>query len=88
MAQHKHTQVVDFSNPNADKIKSASTTINMEQQTKKMPEFDGEYLCQLQITQECGNVWIRWRVRECSMNKWILESNEKVVWWQSLPISI
>jgi hypothetical protein len=33
MAQQKHTQVVDFSNPNADKIKSASTTNNMAQQT-------------------------------------------------------
>lgn len=35
MAQQKHTQVVDFSNPNADKIKSASTTNNMAQQTAK-----------------------------------------------------
>jgi hypothetical protein len=33
MEQHKHNQVVDFSNPNADKIKSASTTNNMAQQT-------------------------------------------------------
>ena len=33
MAQHKYNQVVDFSNPNADKIKSASTTNNMAQQT-------------------------------------------------------
>ena len=33
MAQHKHTQVVDFSNPNADKIKSA-TTSKMAEQTK------------------------------------------------------
>lgn len=33
MAQHKHNQVVDFSNSNDDKIKSASTKNNMAQQT-------------------------------------------------------
>lgn len=35
MAQQttKHTQLVDFSNPNADKIKSATTTSSMAQQT-------------------------------------------------------
>ena len=31
MAQQKHNQVVDFSNPNADKIKSASTANNIQQ---------------------------------------------------------
>ncbi len=51
----------------------------------EMPEFDGEYLCEVHITQECGNVWIRWRVRQCLMNNWVLKDNEKVVAWQPLP---
>jgi hypothetical protein len=33
MTQYKHNQLVDFSNPNADKIKSAATTNNMAQKT-------------------------------------------------------
>ncbi len=39
MAQQKHNQVVDFSNPNADKIKSASTTNNMAQQNNKYAPY-------------------------------------------------
>ena len=39
MAQQKHNQVVDFSNPNADKIKSASTVKPIQnKQTSVMEE--------------------------------------------------
>ena len=49
------------------------------------PDFDGEYLCVLEIEQECKNVWIRQAVVECIFNNWRVKSNQKVIKWQPLP---
>lgn len=46
--------------------------------------FDGEYLCVVEIKQECGEVWTRQRVRNNSRNKWILEENEIITHYQKL----
>ena len=52
---------------------------------KPTPDFDGDYLCEVQIKQECGNIWTRCKVRQCVMNNWVLFDNEVIVSWQPLP---
>ena len=47
----------------------------------EMPPHDGDYLCTVQLPQECGNVWVRQEVVGCSMNKF----PEKVIAWMPLP---
>lgn len=49
------------------------------------PDFDGDYLVKLNITQECGAVHLRHKVVNCHMNKWALEENEELVQWMNLP---
>lgn len=53
--------------------------------TSKMPEFDGLYLCYIKQPQECGNVWEYCKVVDCNYNKWIVQTNEEVTHWRSLP---
>lgn len=50
------------------------------------PDFDGEYLCLLEIKQECHNVWKVQRVVNCVFNRWVLTGlSEKITHWQPLP---
>lgn len=50
------------------------------------PEFDGYYLCYVEIAEECGNIRNTQLVIVNSFNQWILVSkNMKVTYWQPLP---
>lgn len=53
----------------------------------KMPEYDGEYLCNISKKQECGNVWNYYKVVLCKNNIWELEFNENVLAWRELNTS-
>lgn len=48
-------------------------------------KFDGEYIGQLERTEECGAVTKFKKVVINRMNKWVLEPNEKLVAWQEIP---
>ncbi len=47
--------------------------------------YDGDYLCALDVPQECGNIWKIQRVRSSTYNKWILEPGEIITHYQKLP---
>jgi hypothetical protein len=53
----------------------------------KMPDFDGQYLCDVAQKQECGNIWNYFKVIHCKNNKWILDLNEIVLAWKCLNTS-
>ena len=53
--------------------------------TETMPEFDGKYLCFVEGSQECGNIWKYHKVIDCVFNTWVLLHNETVTHWQPLP---
>lgn len=53
----------------------------------KMPEYDGEYLCNISQKQECGNVWNYYKVVWCKNNIFELEFNEIVLAWRELNTS-
>ena len=66
------------------RLKLANTLTNNNQWRRVedgLPPHDGDYLCTVQLPQECGNVWIRQEVVWCSMNKF----PEKVIAWMPLP---
>ena len=48
-------------------------------------KFDGPYLCQLDVPQECGNVWTIFAVRVNACNKWILNDGETLIAYRELP---
>ena len=52
---------------------------------EEKPEFDGEYLCVVHIKQECGNIWVRHKVRMFSYQNWVLKDNETVSHWTKCP---
>jgi hypothetical protein len=50
----------------------------------KDSDYDGQYLGYLEVTEECGAVHKRHRIITNRMNKWLLESNERLLCWQPL----
>ena len=51
----------------------------------KMPEFDGEYLCNIHQKQDCGVNWEFQRVITLSHNKWLIPlSDWEVIAWKEL----
>ena len=58
--------------------------------TKKgMPSFDGNYLCFISKQNECGTRAEYQRITQCHNNRWIIESNEEIIYWKKLehPLS-
>lgn len=53
----------------------------------KMPEFDGDYLCNILKRQECGTLLDCFKVINCKNNEWILDKNETVLAWRDLNTS-
>jgi hypothetical protein len=49
------------------------------------PEFDGEYLCCLFETEECGTTHIKQRVLSNHFNVWMVKANQSVLFWMPLP---
>lgn len=54
---------------------------------EKMPDFDGDYLCNISQLQPCGNVWNYYKVVNCKNNEWNIEIDEIVLSWKKLPTS-
>jgi len=48
-------------------------------------EFDGPYLCQLEVPQECGNIWTVFAVRQNKFNEWMLNDGETLIAYQPPP---
>lgn len=53
----------------------------------KMPEFDGDYLCNIIQRQECGALLDCFKVVNCKNNEWILDKNQTVLAWRDLNTS-
>ena len=51
---------------------------------KEMPEFDGDYLCVVERSNECGTISRCQQVIQCSMNIWILKDSERVIKWKNI----
>lgn len=49
------------------------------------PEFDGEYLCSVIETEECGTSHIKQRVLSNHFNVWMVKANQSVLFWMPLP---
>lgn len=53
----------------------------------EMPNYDGEYLCNIAQVQPCGTVWNYYKVVPCRNNKWHIGYDEIVLSWKELPES-
>jgi len=49
--------------------------------TPTIPDYDGQYLVQIEEKQECGNVWKFQKVVECFCAMWVLEENQEITHW-------
>ena len=49
------------------------------------PEFDGDYLCLVMETEQCGATYTKQRVLCNSFNTWMTLSNQSVLFWMPLP---
>tara|TARA_R110000851_G_C12899188_1_gene547988 strand:+ start:212 stop:568 length:357 start_codon:yes stop_codon:yes gene_type:complete len=45
---------------------------------------DGDYLCEIEVIEECGEVYQRQRVVSNEINQWMIGDNEKVIYWRRL----
>ena len=52
---------------------------------KPTPDFDGEYLCVVLESEECGQTYFRQRVMQCLFNIWVVKFNQSVIAWMKLP---
>ncbi len=54
--------------------------------TRRMPDYDGDYLCHIVRKNECGTFSTYQRVINCAMNEWQLkDERERVTHWLHLP---
>lgn len=59
--------------------------INWVAASEKPPDYDGDYLCFVHQVQECGAIWKLQMVVTNQFNEWLIEPNETVIAWASLP---
>ena len=48
------------------------------------PRFDGEYLCHIRVTEECGNKYKKYKIVVNTFNTWVVAPNEEVLAWKEL----
>lgn len=51
----------------------------------EMPQFDGDYLCWINETQECGAIHEYYKVVTCQNNIWLVGVLQFVKAWKELP---
>ena len=49
-----------------------------------MPKFDGDYLCVVERSNECGTISRCQQVCQCIMNVWVLKDSERVIKWKNI----
>ncbi len=49
-----------------------------------MPNYDGRYLCFVEKTEPCGNIYHFQQICVCNMNQWVTDSTERVMFWNKL----
>lgn len=59
--------------------------INWVAASEKSPDYDGDYLCFMHQVRECGAIWKLQLVVTNQFNNWLIEQNETVIAWASLP---
>lgn len=90
LAKKDEQTILEFAQQYAD-TKTAELKAEKDREIPKWipvttkPEFDGEYLCSVIETEECGTSHIKQRVLSNHFNVWMVKANQSVLFWMPLP---